>query len=446
MLLLRLIAEKEIRIDPDRQRQEFDPEALAELTDSIRRVGLIHPIVLSNGNTLRAGERRIRAIKDLWFTGDKLRCGGIDIPEGMIPFLDFGDLDELDRAELEYDENVRRTDLTWDEKSKATALLESIRRRRAESRGEPPPTVADLSEEVRGSSEGKAHETTRRELIISKHLGDPEVSGARSLDEAWKILKRREETRRNVALAASVGKTFSADLHSAHNPLDSLDWMRGFEANSFDVILTDPPYGMGADEFGDSGVVGRRMNMAAHSYNDSYGYWQEIMRGFPELAFRVTKPQAHIYVFCDIDRFHELRKWMNGAGWKCHRTPLVWHKPDAIRAPWPEHGPHRKYELILYAMKGDKPVTRLYPDVVSYPTDTNLGSGAQKPVALYVDLLKRSVGPGDTVLDPFMGTGTIFPAAHELKCIATGADKDPAVFGIAVKRLEQLKAQKEMGL
>jgi len=84
------------------------------------------------------------------------------------------------------------------------------------------------------------------------------------------------------------------------------------------------------------------------------------------------------------------------------------------------------------------------PDLFAYPPDKNLGHAAQKPVALYEDLLRRSCRPGDSVLDPFMGSGPIFAAAHPLKISATGIEMDTASFGIAVKRIEQLKAQLEL--
>jgi DNA modification methylase len=63
---------------------------------------------------------------------------------------------------------------------------------------------------------------------------------------------------------------------------------------------------------------------------------------------------------------------------------------------------------------------------------------------LYYDLLRRSVSPGDRVLDPFAGSGPILPAAQELKCRATALEIDPAAFGIGVKRLEKLKDQKDL--
>ena len=45
----------EIHIAPERQRQDFDPEALTDLANSILAVGLLHPIVLRETGQLRFG-------------------------------------------------------------------------------------------------------------------------------------------------------------------------------------------------------------------------------------------------------------------------------------------------------------------------------------------------------------------------------------------------------
>jgi DNA modification methylase len=156
-------------------------------------------------------------------------------------------------------------------------------------------------------------------------------------------------------------------------------------------------------------------------------------------TFRLAKPQAHCYVFCDVDNFLELRGLFAAAGWDTFRTPLVWHNPSSQRAPWPTCGPHRRYQLCLYAIKGKRPVYKLAPDLVEYKSDENVGWAAQKPVDLYRDFLTRSCRAGDSVLDPFAGSGTIFPAAHGLKIKATGVERDEVAYGIAVKRLGELK-------
>ena len=85
-------------------------------------------------------------------------------------------------------------------------------------------------------------------------------------------------------------------------------------------------------------------------------------------------------------------------------------------------------------------------DVLDYPPDSNLGHAAQKPVALFEDLLRRSVLPGQAVLDPFCGSGPVFPAAHVMKVRATGIEMDQASYGIACKRIAALRVQLELDL
>jgi uncharacterized protein YqeY len=46
--------------------------------------------------------------------------------------------------------------------------------------------------EVRGSSEGVHHDATRKELIVARFLDNPDVKAAKSVDEAFKVLKRVE--------------------------------------------------------------------------------------------------------------------------------------------------------------------------------------------------------------------------------------------------------------
>jgi DNA modification methylase len=198
---------------------------------------------------------------------------------------------------------------------------------------------------------------------------------------------------------------------------------------------------MEAQSFRDAGGM---LTGTDHQYDDSQDSWRKLMSSVIPHLFRVAKPEAHAYIFCDIDRFHELREMMRKAGWYVFRTPLVNYKPHSGRIPLPEHGPRRQYELILYAIKGKKKVTGIYSDVIPSKLEENLGHGANKPIELYVDLLKRSVMPGDSVLDCFAGTGTIFPAAHQLRVKAVGIEQSAEYYGICLTRLNKLDEQPAM--
>lgn len=451
---MRFIALDKIVIKPDRQRQEFDPQALQDLVSSIETLGVLHPPVLRSEAgqwVLVAGERRMKAMAQIWELGGSFTCDNEDVPEGCIPFSNLGELSLLDAEEAELDENLKRKDLTWQEHAAAVAKLHRLRGAQKVAAASTAPyaespqapvaqSYAETAQEILGKSDGGYQDQIRKEILVSRHLDNPAVAKAKSADEAFKILKKQEESAKNVELARTVGASFNADAHTLLN-INCLEFMAscadGPEEKKFDVILTDPPYGMGADQFGDAGG---KLTGIEHRYDDSPEAWRDLMGLWTDLSYKVAKAQAHAYVFCDIDMFHELKAMMQKAGWYVFRTPFINHKMNSGRVPLPDQGPRRQYEIILYAIKGKKQTTHIYPDVISTSADENFSHGAQKPVALYQNLLQRSVRPGDRVLDTFAGSGTIFEAANGFKCSATGTELNPEYYGMCLARIARCKA------
>lgn len=455
---MRFIRLDQIIIKPDRQRQEFDPQALQDLITSIETMGVLHPPVLRSEDgqwVLVAGERRLKAMAQIHELGGTFRCDNEVVPEGLVPFSNLGELSLLEAEEAELDENLKRKDLTWQEHAAAVAKLHKLRGAQKDNVRTfsspsdiqiPAQSYADTALELLGRSDGAYQDQVRKEILVSRHLDNPAVAKAKSADEAFKILKKQEESARNVELARTVGATFNADLHTLLNT-DCLEFMADAaswdESKKFDVILTDPPYGMGADNFGDAGG---KLTGIEHRYDDSPEHFTALMSVWSKLSFKVAKAQAHAYVFCDIDKFHELKAMMQEAGWYVFRTPLINHKMNSGRVPLPDQGPRRQYEIILYAIKGKKQTTHIYPDVISTSADENFSHGAQKPVALYQNLLQRSVKPGDRVLDTFAGSGTIFEAANGFKCAATGTELNPEYYGQCLARIARCKQLEQPNL
>ena len=477
-----------ITIPTNRQRREFDPQKLEELKASIelstaRNTQLLHPPVLRREGDkliLVAGETRLKAISDIFALGGSFLYSGRIFPAeaGEIPYTDLGELSPLEAMEAELDENIRRKDLTWQEHAAAVKALHELRTAQAEQAslrlmrtgegynvgrvdedsitealGTIQHTVADTAREVLGRGDGYYQDTIRKELIVAKHLDNPAVAAAKTVQEAFKILKK-EETRAEAAqLAVAMGRTAIEETYEILN-MDCLVYMAD-PANhgKFDVILTDAPYGMGADEFGNGGG---KLSGTTHQYDDSFAAWFELMLGWSyspgepfskgqrvsegwcKLSYLVAKPEAHAYVFCDIDNFHLLKDAMTSAGWDVFRTPLIAYKQNSGRVPRPEHGPRRQYETILYAIKGGKKVNHIYPDVIPCQGDDNMGHGAQKPVALFQNLLQRSALPGDWVLDSFAGSGPLLEAAANCQCYSVLIEAVPAYYGMILKRAERL--------
>lgn len=432
------IHHSKIIISDNRQRREFDPEALIDLANSISNLGLLHPIVVREtplGPVLVAGERRLRALDSIWALGDPIRHNGRDFPPYEVPVVTLGELSPLEAEEAELDENLKRRDLTWQERAEALDRLHRLRSSQAEALGEKHSLQATIDEVG-----PMRYDTARQSVLLAPHLSNPLVASAKSEKEAFKILKREEAREKSKALAETVGASYNSSVHKLFH-IDCLEWLAQCPDNSFDVILGDPPYGMGAQDFGDGAG---KLDGTDHHYDDSVESWRKLMTALCPELFRVAKFQSHAYLFCDLDNFHELKSIMQSAGWYVFRTPMIDYKLGSGRVPLPEHGPRRQYELILYAIKGKRPVTGIFSDVIPCRLEENLGHGANKPVELFVDLLKRSTQPGNTVLDPFAGTGTIFPAAHQCKLYATGLELNQEYYGIAVSRLNALDDEPEI--
>lgn len=444
--MTRLVHATSIVVKPRRQRREHDLAKQNELQESIRASGLLMaPVIRYEGDTpvLVAGERRLRAILDLYELGGCFRYDGCDVPDWMVPVTLLSELGEIAAEEAELDENIRRVDLSWQERCDAVARLESLRNKQNAAEGASAVTTDDLVREIISAPAdvpvrdlGRPYQAAKTDVILARNLHIPEVKAAKSASEAMKVLERLERQKKREEISQIVGRTFHAGVHTLLLG-KAEDHLCNLPDDHFDVILTDPPYGMGADNFGDSGGAGG--SKGEHFYDDSYENWCLLMGPVLEELNRVCKANAHMYLFCDIDRFHELKYMVGERGWKVFRTPLIFHKPSGMRAPWPDKGPQRKYECILFAVRGEKTVTKILGDVLTYNPDPNMDHPAQKPVALYVDLLKRSTQPGERVLDFCAGSGPIFPACHEVQCLATGIEVNHAAHAMCMERINKLE-------
>lgn len=91
------------------------------------------------------------------------------------------------------------------------------------------------------------------------------------------------------------------------------------------------------------------------------------------------------------------------------------------------------------------PLRPLGNDVLDYPQtifkETNNIHKWPKPIALIKKLIVHWSNEGDTVFDPFMGSGTTGVAALQLGRRFIGCEIDPAYFATARKRIEAASAQ-----
>jgi ParB-like chromosome segregation protein Spo0J len=413
----RLINLSDIIVPENRQRKEFDEKGIDELATSICERGLMHPPVVRNdGRTLVAGERRLRAIHRCLERGDTYSYSGAAVPPDKIPVTLLGDLTPLEVREAELEENVIRRDLTWQEHNAAIAELHRLRSDQAVERGETQ-TYRDTASEIVGKlATGSSISKVSNALLLSEHLDDEEVSRAKTEKEALKIIERKKRQEHRAKLAEEFGSVASTHQYIIG---DSFDAAPKLADAAFDLLITDPPYGVSADGFGSQAG-------ASHEYKDDIDFAMKCYALAFETCREKLKGNAAAFLFCDIRLFSILRDVArnvapNFSWWE---TPLIWQK-DSGMLPVPDRGPRRTYEAIIYGYRGNRLwTTPGSNDIFAHPSIARPEFGAQKPKGLYTDLLSRVAQPGDRVLDIFAGTCPAVGAAKDLSLTATCIELD----------------------
>ena len=427
---MKTIPIQKVVVSEDRQRRSFDEKTLTELTNSIAsEIGLLQPIVLRNDQlTLVAGERRIRAIANI--KGD-YQHDGETITSGFIPFVTVDELSAEQLHEAELAENAIRVNLSWQERARAIAELHEFRVEQRglydRSTGEGQSIKATATEVLGHEALGTPAQEVADAILLTEFLNDPLVAAAPDIKTAKKAIREDLANRERLKRA----KHFDG-AKTKHTLILGSAYDADLQAGRYHTILTDPPYGIGADKKD-------TFDADTHEYDDSIDAFRRIAAWLPKASYDLAAGQAHLYCFCDIRRFTELFVEFELSGWDVWPRPIIWDKGNTGSYGDIEHGPRSCYEAILFANKGRRRVNAGYRDVINITQRTNSKHPAGKPVELYTELLKRSTLPGDFVIDFFAGSGPIFPAAEQQKVYATGIELNEKYHAMCVERLEEMK-------
>ena len=206
---------------------------------------------------------------------------------------------------------------------------------------------------------------------------------------------------------------------------DCLEVMKTLEAGSVDMILTDPPYGMSF-----------RSNYRKKKYrgikSDTTLDWLDI---FASECFRVAKNNTAHYVFCS---FHNIDKFKRAFENQFKvKNILIWEKNNTSMGDLAgDFAP--KYEMILFLHKGRRTINgKRDANILKFSKTGNNYHPTQKPVDMCEYLLAKFSDVGNTVLDPFMGSGTVGVACKNLNRDFIGIELDKTYFEIAKKRIAE---------
>ena len=243
----------------------------------------------------------------------------------------------------------------------------------------------------------------------------------------------------------------NADLQN----LDLFEGVSRIEDGSVDLIISDPPYGLGKDYGNDSD----------HVYGQDY---VDFSRRWLDAVLPKMKPDGSMYVFLSwqhspevFSLFKTRMTMLNEIIWD-RRVPSMggstrryssvhdnigffarsrnhYFDLDSIRIPYDAATKKARSRSIFVGKKwlevGYNPkdlwsVSRLHrqdPERADHPT--------QKPLELVERMVLASCPPGGLVLDPFMGSGTTAVAASAHGRRFAGFEINPEYFAIAQARV-----------
>lgn len=433
-------------VPPSRQRKEVPKAHVAALKASIfgpNKMLLHAPVVQPSGSrfVLVAGECRTRAIDLGAAEGLSFTFNRETFPPGRMPVVLIDEaISDLGRGELELAENINRAELPWQDRMQALAFLHRLRV--AEN---PAQTVTDTAKEIVAAKGGEGQLSSRpaqnpkhvrenitRATIVADHLSDPAIAKARNATEAFNLVIQKT-TRAFEAELIRRGQKRVTSVEVRHGSL--LEIMPKLDSGQFDLICSDPPYGIDVNSAGF-----RSRTVHHHNYEDSPDAAKLLLSCILTEGFRVCKPRANIFILCDIDFFGWLKEASARAGWDPFRTPITWQKSDSEgMAPWGREGFRRTTEWIFFARKGQRGLIHSPIDLLRHNRvgRADREYGPEKPVSLLKELLAAASLPGDYVLDPCCGSGSTLVAARELNMRALGIESDETAYNLALVKSQE---------
>jgi site-specific DNA-methyltransferase (adenine-specific) len=240
---------------------------------------------------------------------------------------------------------------------------------------------------------------------------------------------------------------------------DTFSLLPTLTENSFDLLIVDPPYNLSKD-FGSE-------KFKATS-EDLYETWVDT---WLKLCVPLLKESASVYICGDWrssgaiqragSKYFKLRNritWEREKGrgaranWK-NATEDIWFftvsdeftfNLDAVKqrrrviAPYRENGMPKDWTESSDGNFRDTHPSNIWTDITvpfwSMPENTD--HPTQKPEKLLAKIILASTQPGDTILDPFAGSGTTAVVAKKLGRHFIAIESDEEYCLLAAKRLE----------
>ncbi|OAV75131.1 Modification methylase MboII [Bacteroidales bacterium Barb7] len=255
---------------------------------------------------------------------------------------------------------------------------------------------------------------------------------------------------------------------------NSIEWLKSLPSESVDMIFADPPYNIKKADWDTFESQEEYIKFSMHWIEQSARVLKPIgtlfVCGFSEILADIKHPASRLFKSCRWIVWHYKNKANLGSDWgRSHESILHFRKSknftfniDDVRIPYNEHTLkypiHPQAETSQYGNgkskdnvwephpNGAKPKDVLYipQDFVEIPITCNgmhekTPHPTQKPEELLRKLILASSNVGDTVLDPFCGSGTTPVCAEQLQRKWMACDLSPEYLDWATDRIERVE-------
>jgi len=400
----------------DRFRKKY--EGIEDLSESMERLGLIEPIVVDENNVLIAGERRLRAARIL-------KWEEIEVKR-------LSELSEIEKKEIELEENIQRQAFTWQEEVTAKAELHKLKQKihgaAVRKWGDGTGWGLKQTADALGESIG----TVSMDIQLAKGMkAFPELIKEKSKSVAFKKLKKMQERILQEELAKRLKERGVIDRPEIILG-DCVEEMGKMKGESVDLILTDPPFGI---DIGEAHTFGRMT--VSDTYQDGEFETFDLLDKAIREMYRVLKMDRHMFIFCAIEKIPKVKALLEKHGFWVHHMPLIWDKGSGSYPSQSTTFVH-SYECFLHCMKGKRMLNGTPKDLFTIkrvPPNKKIHP-SEKPTELLRALIEYTTLAGELVLDPFCGSGATIVATKELNRRGVGIEKDRKYHKLCCERLE----------
>lgn len=257
------------------------------------------------------------------------------------------------------------------------------------------------------------------------------------------------DARENAELPAPYFADEARDIRLYHG--DAMELLRAAPRESFDLIFADPPYFLSGGSItcqsGHMVSVGKGLWDKPTTFEEMHAFNREWLG----LCRKLLKPNGTLWVTGTLHNIYSVGFALQTLGYKI-LNDIAWHKVNppphlACRyfthahetVLWTRRDPQARHLFHYAEMKAEnnnKQIQSVWHIKPLAPWEKRHGKHpTQKPEALLDRILRASSSEGDTVLDPFCGSGTTGVVAARLGRRFVGIDQEAAYLDIATVRL-----------